>query len=116
MPESLDLALIGAGGRIAADWLAVANHADSPFRITKLVETEPVARARLGALPDLDALLEGERPAAAIVATPPATHAAPRSRGTRSCSPSSVPPNSAANSMETSRAGATWDSGARRAA
>ncbi|MDA0372786.1 MAG: Gfo/Idh/MocA family oxidoreductase [Planctomycetota bacterium] len=75
MPESLDLALIGAGGRIAGDWLAVANHADSPFRITKLVETETVARARLGALPDLDALLEGERPAAAIVATPPATHA-----------------------------------------
>lgn len=75
MPEPLRIALIGAGGRIASDWLSVANGADSPVRLTALVETEPTARARLGALPDLDTLLAGDRPDAAIVATPPSTHA-----------------------------------------
>jgi predicted dehydrogenase len=76
VPERLRTALIGAGGRIAADWLSVAQASDSPVRLTALVETDPGARQRLGALPDLDALLAGDLPEAAIVATPPSTHAA----------------------------------------
>jgi predicted dehydrogenase len=75
VPELLRTALIGAGGRIASDWLSVAAAPDSPVQLTALVETDPTARQRLGALPDLDALLSGNLPDAAIVATPPATHA-----------------------------------------
>ena len=44
--------------------------------------------------------------------TPAAMHTAPKMRATRSPSPSKCPPISAANSMDTSRAGATCDSGA----
>src|ERR1019366_1909233 len=52
----------------------------------------------------------------ARAATPPAMHPAPTPRSARSPSPSRRPPMSAANSIETSRAGATWLSGARRTA
>ncbi len=45
-------------------------------------------------------------------ATPAAMQAAPAMRQPRSPSPSNRPPSSAANSIETSRAGATWLSGA----
>src|ERR1019366_2312159 len=52
----------------------------------------------------------------ARAATPPAMHTAPTTRNERSPSPSRRPPIRAANSIETSRAGATWLSGARRTA
>lgn len=48
--------------------------------------------------------------------TPAAMHSAPQMRAARSPSPNKWPPISAANSMETSRAGATWDMGASRIA
>jgi hypothetical protein len=48
----------------------------------------------------------------ANITTPAAIAAAPPRRNQRSASPSSVPPASAANSIETSRAGATWLKGA----
>ena len=48
----------------------------------------------------------------ASAVTPAAMHTAPHTRASRSPSPSKCPPISAANSMDTSRAGATCDRGA----
>src|SRR5204863_2530829 len=56
--------------------------------------------------------LHGAVHPSASAPTPPAMQAAPMRRVARSASPSSRPPISAANSIETSRAGATWLSGA----
>lgn len=63
----------------------------------------------------LGPLLERYQPRARAT-TPAAMAAAPSRRSARSDSPSSVPPASAANSIDTSRAGATWLSGAMRTA
>lgn len=79
MADRLRVALVGAGGRIAGDWRRAAQ--DIPHvAITALVESDPAARARLAdedvaVLADLDELLERDDVDAAIVATPPVTHA-----------------------------------------
>ena len=60
---------------------------------------------------DEPALRRSPHPSASPI-TPATMQAAPSSRSQRSPSPSNWPPSSAANSIETSRAGATWLSGA----
>lgn len=72
------IAVIGAGGRIAADWRAALQRS-SLVRPIAFVESATDARARLEGPPrfaDVGTMLRAVVPTAAIVATPPATHEA----------------------------------------
>lgn len=69
------IALVGFG-RIARDWLRVLVELDG-FEVAGVVDPDQRARARAGvrAFASVGELLEAEHPDAAIVATPPSTHA-----------------------------------------